>query len=369
MRIGIITKIGKNYGALLQAYALKTALCDMGHEAHIIRYTPENSLRTYKICKYPWGIRGTKENIKALFRFKDINKSNSAFLNFREKYFDFIGDYKKNDEFIKNPPKCDIYITGSDQVWNPLLSFDSAYYFGFCDENIDVKRASYAASIGLNAIPTKYENDFIDMVRKFDYISVRETQGKRILDSYGVPAVVAPDPTLLLDMDKWSSVTKSKAVSQPYILCYFVSFSKEMAELSRRIQRITGYKIVNLMTSESSSSVGNVKVRDAGPEEFLGYFEKASFVLTSSFHGTVFSIINKRPFATILYKQTSSRVEELLSNLELESRIISSDEKDVGKYIVNSDEIYSENVQQRLRQQRMIGLNVLEKIVGLSNEK
>lgn len=361
MKIGIITKIGKNYGAILQAYALKKKLYDLGHEAHIIKYTPEISVKSYRVCKFPWRFRGALANIKSAIHYKSHKKSTKRFLKFREKYFDFVGDYNNDVEIEENPPQCDIYITGSDQVWNPVISFDKAFYCCFADKYTNSKKASYAASIGLREIPEHFREDFKLRVSGFDYISVREEQAVKILSEMGISANLAPDPTLLLDKKDWHSISKS-VIDSPYILCYFVSVPKGIDSIVKEIKKRLGLKVVNLMTTEESAKIGDVRIRDAGPEEFLGLFEGASFVITSSFHGTVFSLINQKPFVVTLYSQTSSRVTDLLYKFGLERRILDTHCDNLEPYF--DKVIYTQSFCDKLSELRCQGVEILKEITG-----
>ena len=361
MKVGIITKIGKNYGAVLQAYALKQKLCNMGIDAHIIKYTPINSQKSYKVLKYPWRFTGTIENIKAALHFADHRECSEKFYDFREAFYDFIGDYCNDEEIEKDPPQCDIYISGSDQVWNPQISFDRAFHCMFAKKYSNAKIASYAASVGLSKIPDEYMEDFQSRIKQFDYISVREKQAINILEQMGIAAKIAPDPTLLLSKQEWQSIS-IKPIDEPYILCYFVSFPRGIENVVEQVKKKFGYKVINLMTSEDSSKIGDVKIRNAGPREFLGLFENASFVITSSFHGTVFSLINRKPFVVTLYKSTSSRVTQLLETYNLTGRIITPDCKNINPYC-NTD-IYSNDFEKKLKETRVSGTKILEEIIG-----
>ena len=362
MKIGIITKIGKNYGAVLQAYALKKILCNMGNDAHVIRYTPRNCIKSYRVCKFPWGRTGAKANLKAILHFRGYKESSSKFDEFKEAEFNFIGNYSNDKEIEANPPQCDIFISGSDQVWNPINSFDRAYYCGFVKKSPMVITASYAASIGLKKIPEKFSSEFESRVKKFDYISVREKQALSILSDMNIRADLAPDPTLLLSKEDWHTMAR-KTIEEPYILCYFVSVPKGIQNIVNEFKKKLGLKVVNLMLSEESSCVGDIKVRNAGPREFVGLFENASFVITSSFHGTVFSLINSKPFVVTLYNSTSSRVTELLENFECTDRIISPDCKDVLPYL--KFDYNKETREQIFSVLRNRGIDILKKIEDL----
>lgn len=361
MKVGIITKIGKNYGALLQAYALRKVCEKNGAEAHVIKYTPQISRDSYKVCKYKWRFRGTIVNIQSLLHYADNKKSSERFLQFRDEEFHFLGDYDSYEEMKALPPTCDVYISGSDQVWNPDISFDDAFYFS-CISKENVKLASYAASIGLQSLPDELKTEFRKRVCRFDYVSVREKQAQKILAELGIKSDVAPDPTLLLNKEEWDAIA-CETIKEPYILCYFVSYPKGIEKVVDEVKKKYGekYSIINLMTSEDSSKIGDIKIRDAGPREFLGLFKNASYVITSSFHGTVFSIINRKPFVTTLYKSTSSRVVELLYTLSLENRIISPTNYDT--HTMFKESIYDDEFEKRITNLREVGTIIIKKIL------
>lgn len=362
-KVGIITKIGKNYGALLQAYALKTAFCKQGAEAHIIKYTPDISRNSYKVCRHTWGRRGAVANIKAFLHGQSIKESTKKFLQFREKYFDFIGKGNNVCELEKTLPACDIYVSGSDQVWNPVIAFDESFYYQFSLRAEKPYIVSYAASIGLKSIPQQYKERFKQYVSRFNYISVREKQASALLKNLGISSCIAPDPTLLLTKSEWDTLKQDTFVKGKYILCYCVSYVQNTDKVVNKVKDILNLPVVNLMTSEDSSHIGDIKIRNAGPEEFLGLFANASYVVTTSFHGTVFSVHNKVPFCTLLYKQTGGRVSELLENIELGNRIV-CDESEINDSFVKCHQIYSDTVIKRIEALRQAGYNVLTSILN-----
>lgn len=365
MRISIITKIGRNFGALLQAYALKTAFEKRGNSVSVVRYELESTKRTYSICNEPWHGRGIVSNLKSLVHFKEYKSSISKFLSFRDKHFGFERSYSSYKEISDNPPISDIYITGSDQVWNPFISFDPAYYCSFVPEGSAI--ASYAASIGVAEIPGKYKDEFIERVNKFDFISVREKSAKNILEKYGIDSQVAPDPTFLLDEMDWDNIAK-QTIEPPYILCYFVTIPTYAKQLVNDLSKKLHIPVVNIMNSEAASGIGNINLRDCGPEEFVGLFKSAQFVITSSFHGTAFSIIFRKPFITTLYKKTGSRVKDLLSALGLEQRIVECEDINISDYTVNSDTIYGANFTKCFSKYINAGLGALDAIEGIVSQ-
>lgn len=361
MRVGIITKIGKNYGAVLQAYALKTYLERMGLNASIINYMHKQSKKTYRVCPYKWGPRGTIANIKSLMRFSVIKKSSKKFDEFKNMKLNLLGEYESYDQLLTSPPDCNIYISGSDQVWNPTISFDPAYYLTFGSDK--VKRASYAASIGVTQIPNDIKDEFKKRLSIFDLISVREETAKQTLSEFGIDAKTAVDPTLLLDSREWNKIAIDPPITKPFILCYMVSTPDYVQQLIALIKRQTGLPVYNIVTSSYPAPIGDYQIWDAGPEEFVGYFKNAHMVITSSFHGTVFSVIYRKPFVSMLYKATGSRVSDLLSNLGLQDRIV----EDVGSYNEDLLKINFDEATNKLGLMKSNSKEIINQIVSLTN--
>ena len=366
MKIEIITKIGKNYGALLQAYALKTVFCSQGAECQVIRFELDSTQKTYRVCREPWRRRGILCNLQSIIHYKEYKESSNKCLEFRNQYYNLTRPYHTFDELCKTPPEGDIFVSGSDQVWNPRISFNPAYYCMFAKKGS--KLASYAASIGVSKIDESIKNEFISRLSNFNYISVRESSAKELLEQFGIHADVAPDPTLLLTKDEWSDIS-ANVVEDPYILCYFVAFPKEAPEIVKAIKKEIGIKVVNLMTSEDSSVIGDIKIRNAGPQEFLGLFKNATFVITSSFHGTVFSIINRKPFLSTLYSITGSRVADLLKSVSLEDRIYSQSATTYGLDYFRAANIYTDTVERQIKDLRSNGIRVIKKIMEENSER
>ena len=151
---------------------------------------------------------------------------------------------------------------------------------------------------------------------------------------------------------------------RPYILCYFVFVPEWANDLVTRIKKRLGYKVVNIMLTEESASIGDVKIRDAGPEEFIGLFRSAAFVVTSSFHGTIFSLLYKVCFVTVLYQSTASRVENLLKSVNLTSRIVKPEDNIDAMVKDERDSLFTNEVQERIENLRKSGMRILQELIN-----
>lgn len=329
MKIGIITfQNAHNWGAILQLYALKTYLQDQGHNVKVINYiNPAIAKKYTKERKIDYKVTDIKSSIKVLFKVVNNIYSKKQYLRKWQLFDDFIKKYILDND-IKKYNKDDIeklnldyIICGSDQIWNPNLTdgLDETY-FGAQKEKI--KNISYAASMGIKELPQEEEIKFKRYIKKLNSISVREQTLKdyieRITDKK-VEKVL--DPTLLLDKSKYEEI-EGKIDNKNYLLIYTLEKNKKLLKIAKFIAKQKGLKIIELSYEKDLRNLGHKQVADIGPREFLGLIKNAKFVITNSFHGTVFSIILNKQFYTIPVEKVNSRIEEILKITGLEQRQI-----------------------------------------------
>lgn len=326
-KIGIITfHRAVNYGAVLQAFATQEFLKANGFNAEIIDYRDKILENPYKFLKLPRG--GIKTKIKKILNdiiyFKKNRTKGKNFQKFIESNLNLSKMYANITELKEDYPKYDIYITGSDQVWNTNIvgNLSDAYTLNF--GNNDIKRISYAASIGLSQIDNKYENDYKEKLKRIDSLSVREENAKLILDKLlnREDIQVVLDPTLLLDRKFWiNKLDKFDKENEKYIFVYAVADNDEYRKIANYLSKETGLKIIHF---EKRNNFENIlkNASTEGPFEFLNYIKNAEYVVTNSFHATVFSIIFNKKFFCVPYKTTSSRITNLLEKLGINDRIV-----------------------------------------------
>ncbi len=317
MRVNIITKHSAyNFGAMLQAYALSEKVSELGADCSII------DLRQKKPAPVSSWLSpsGAIKNLAFYLHKKEI-------LDGYQKFETFIKNYTKTEKYDsswdlrKEIPDADVYISGSDQVWNPL-DINDAFYLRFVPK--DKIRASYAASMGISYIPEGAKNIIKEYINDFDYISVRENTGKEMLSEITDKDInVNVDPVFLLDEDRWKSVGKKPDLNKPYILCYVLYRPVWLNGWLKKLHKKTGKQIVVVTTDAYRNIYHNKIIRNAGPFEFLGLLQNADFVVSTSFHGVALSIANKRPFYAAINENAPSRISDLLSLMKLEDRIIS----------------------------------------------
>lgn len=339
MKIGIITiHISPNYGATLQAYALYKFLTLQGFDCEIIDlhrsefedYVPSKRFLRCRPRKVS-GYEKFKNVIKKIIGYKTkiINTKNKYSVEANPKFVDFNSKiklskpYKGIDQLYSDPPIYDVYITGSDQVWNPSQYYCiEPYFLTFAPTT--ARKISYAASIGISDIRENEKVLFAKWLSGYDAISVREKQAKAILTSIiGKEITQVSDPTFLLDREYWKSIAIYPS-KKDYILIFTLGFDQRMVEYGKRLRQESGKKLLVLaQVQDKSIADGYDPIVDAGPKEWLGYIANASLVLTDSFHCTAFSIImGTENFYSIIEDDRGSRITDLLAAFKLTNHLL-----------------------------------------------
>lgn len=312
MKIGILTfHRAHNYGAVLQCYALIQFLRSIGNEVYVIDYSSDYVQNCYKLIdinrirrRNP--IRLISKLIKEINLYKVRKVRAEMFNNFVNKHFPLLS--------ISNIDVLDAVIVGSDQVWNTKLThgFDD-YYWGKFVNNKKIKLISYAASI--EEFWEKEENDnVIKLLSKFKSISVREDNAAKYLQKLlpNKHVSVCVDPTLLETSIIWNRIVAQPPYNEHYLLVYQVRNSNKTVSIAKKIAKKLSLSIIYLSASVYGKNSKLSKF--ASPEQYLGLFKNSSFVVCTSFHGTVFSLVYEKPFVSVkLNDGKDSRVESLLS--------------------------------------------------------
>lgn len=350
MRTGVVTfHNAHNYGATLQTWALQKALKRLGADPCVIHYHPEVIDKLYVLPKLDTAKKRwrylTKKNIRR--RRKKLKIKYIRYSEFLKKNLTLCGNYRTVAELEAAPPGLDCYITGSDQVWNPdhTGGFDPAYVLSFAEKG--ARKAAYAASIGRENFPVQTRENYVSGIQDFNAVSVRErSSAAAVEEAYGKPVSVVLDPTLLLYREEYEEIKVPSKYSEKYILVYMMENNRDMVHLANRISIVTGLPIIQrkpgrIFKNELDSFFTHT------PGEFLGDLEKAEYVITNSFHGTVFSIIYERPFISLLHSETGSRTIDLLESLGLEDHILSDvkDFKNMGQFTIEEPQVLKERIE------------------------
>lgn len=331
--IGILTfHWADDYGAMLQAYALKHYIeKSQGDKVKIIPYAPIKFTGRYWLCpvvarqdagklKYCFALYAFKRNLSNLFCFLKRRKN---MRRFRHVFLTSEPVIRRVDRISLEKYSC--VFVGSDQVWNPEITFglDDAY-IGKIKKNGNCKFVSYGASFGGNMISDKYLLDLKTAVnRNFTAISLREISAVPLLGKIlnrNITDVL--DPTLLLDRKEWERLGKLPD-KRGYILFIYTEYNEQMVqylhELSIELQR----KVIQLSVPWPGQKENWIDIKmDGGPSEFIGYFKNASYVVTNSFHGMVFSVLLEKQFIVFSHSSKNARIEDFLKKIHLDIRLI-----------------------------------------------
>lgn len=320
----------ENYGATLQAYALKETLKELGVKPEFVNYENERILSDYKLIR----TNSLKSFFSSLWYLPRNIKRKGSFKSFSDTYLDTTSKvYLDKEEIEQDIEEGDIFVAGSDQIWNPALTDGLSDIYTLNFENTDIKKIIYGASLGNEELLQKNATDFKLKLQGLDLISVREKSIIKPLEEICDKKVEqVTDPTLLLNKERWDKlIDENNVVALPkekYILVYTLFESEEVTKIANYISSKTGLKVVHFRKYNAYKNE-LMSLYSYGPVDFVNAFKNAAYVVTNSFHGTVFSLIFERKFYSVLPKERAGRIKDLLQDLELDSRII-SDEKEVN---------------------------------------
>ncbi|MDO5125579.1 MAG: polysaccharide pyruvyl transferase family protein [Ruminococcus sp.] len=360
IKTGVITKYHNNwnFGGLLQAYALVETLKGLGYEAEQISYVQNKKIPI-------------KNRLTALARNTVMKIKSHRLVGFYKPYRDFMNEIPHTELYnCKSVSRTnDIYdnfIVGSDQVWNPLLCTDG-YFLEFADKHKNI--ISYAASIGVESLDDRQKDFFAKKLKYFDAVSLREKNLVDTLSEITQKEVVwTPDPTLLLTSDKWENVARrviDKRTEKPYVLTYLLGGNDEHFRLAETLAQRENLTVINIPFTINDYLKNKNNIHGIGPREFLWLIKNAEYVLTDSFHATVFSILFGVKFGNTIREmngnpKTSSRIDSLYEMLGISERwVVSDDDFEKIKALPDAD-----GVEKSLSKVRKTGLEFLTKSLG-----
>ena len=328
MKIGILTfHCAHNYGAVLQCYATQEFLKNKGYNVEIIDYRPQFLLTPYRIIDKN---RFISRNL-IYFVKKTIIESLMLFFRYKRWYgFEsFIRNKLNLSSKVHNkniPDYYDIYIIGSDQIWNPKITkgFDNIYFADFPFNKGKRKYLTYAASMEIQCLSNEQKIYLSNALKSFDQITVREKNLCELLQpltSKKIHQVI--DPTLLINSSIWEEMVTQPLINNKYVLVYQVRENERTMQIANDIAKQIGGIVIETVAWLNRGCFKN-KYQTASPEMFLRLIKHATCIVTTSFHGTAFSVIFNKPFYTLLLNDgRDSRSLSLLESLGLSERAIS----------------------------------------------
>jgi hypothetical protein len=330
MKIGILTfHTADNYGAVLQAYALKEFIASRysSHTEIIDFHTTGHDIEHYKLFKkrHPNPLKNIILNLFVALHYLPLKRKHRLFETFRNNSLSLSKRRYDTEESLKSHVyDYDVYITGSDQVFNPHVPYSDTYYLGFT-KNSGVRKISYAGSFGIASIPETEKPRIKDLLSDFDFISCREENGLAILNELGIKdADFVCDPVFLLPEEEWSQVIPQREITEDYIFVYDLNGGVDLIVIASKIQEESGIKKIICATANTMQYSKNVDWRyDVGPLQMLSFIKNAKYVVTDSFHGSSLSLVlNTKVLIYIATPSTSSRLVSLTSRLGISSQLI-----------------------------------------------
>jgi hypothetical protein len=346
-KIGIITfHSSHNCGSIMQAYAMQKIVEKMGYKPEIIDYSNEGQRNLY-------AVKQKNTNIKKIIK-------NAVLIPFRKRLYTNFNDYEeyKNEHLYLSKRKYtekkqlanienqyDAFISGSDQIWNVTCAdFDDSYLLDFVKEK---KKIAYAPSFGAKNI-TKYSNDISKhkaLLEQYSAISSREKNGKKWLEELlGINIPVVLDPTLLINCDDYNDIIEDSGVQGEYIFYYCPSFIKVADEFVKEISK--KYKLP-VITWGAKGYITHCEFKNnfkityhQNPGIYLDLIKNAKLVVTTSFHGTVFSTVFNKNFWVVKnggMLGDDDRVKTLLEQLNYQNRLIDPNNYNIEKIFEDVD--------------------------------
>lgn len=337
-KVGLITIHGiNNFGSLLQAYATQQAVIQMGYECEVINYKYPNEyhLQRMKVSS-PYAAEKMSfiRKVQAFFYRRWVSPKNLKFkteryVEERNRLLRLTQEYSTKESLMENPPVgFDIYLTGSDQVWNPRYLYeDITYLLPFAKTE---KKIAFSASFGQIEIDEIHENLMRPLLSEYHHISIRENSGIEIVEKIcGKKAICTCDPTLLLNDKDWGAVFDDEPIIKGnYILCYILTYTANpypyAYKFVKHIQKLLKFKVIYIDETGRFWCDFRVKsIRRYGPREIINLFRNASFIISSSFHGAAFSLNFKKDFYSIFpHGVKDERQENLLTKVGALDRFI-----------------------------------------------
>lgn len=324
MKIGILTfHNAYNYGAILQTYATQELMKSMGYDVEVINYHNKKIDSVYNSKKFR--LRSFAKN---LYRFPLYLLEKIYYRKKREAYHDFLKHniilsrkrYKQSENVTFN--SYDIVLIGSDQLWNKKITggFDEVYWGKFLPEN--TKKIAWSICMNNDNFTCEEKNYITKHLKNYFAITVREKSLQQFLKELThIEYPQTLDPTLVLSVEKWEEVCY-KVREKDYIAVYAVQDEEKTISFARIIASICKKKII-IIRANSKWYFTRENKEYAGPHEFLSYIRHADMVVTTSFHGSAFSIIFQKQFICPIFRE-NVRIESLLDSIGLRDRRVNS---------------------------------------------
>ena len=366
MNIALITiHWANNYGAALQTYAMSEALKPYGNVS-VIDYRSEKPAKGMQLLRLGTSPRDILRAGKDVFRLCPRYRAIKKFQKFNNEFLNITPFIVNGAKWRNIADENDVFIAGSDQIWNPDVVSDKGILDGrfFLDFVKDKKKFSYASSMGTHRYTEKQLSEVKDYLDDFEKLSVRERDSASYLQANifrDVRTVV--DPTLLLNKEEWVSHFGVLSEKKPYILVYALNKDSLLKRVVEAVSAGLGLDVIALDQDPFLNYKSAKHIKDAGPVDFLSYFYNAEFIITNSFHGLCFSIIMEKNFLVTNPLGSANRIENLLSSLNLSERRVVDDSSNAEIDGSLSSDINYVSVTPKVEQARKFSLAYIKEAI------
>lgn len=363
-----------NYGSVMQTYATQKILKKCGYDVEFVDYWRRDNLpqsraermlegSTLQKLKPLWGINNFTRKATVSILKSVLEKQRSPMWRFLEEKVQLTKvRYCSYEELEANPPVADVYITGSDQVWNSIWNqgIDRSYFLDFAPAG--KPRIAFSASIGREQLDAEEIPETKRLLEKYSAISVREESAVELLASMDIKSTLVLDPTLMLEANEWRKLAARHRTENPYLLIYQLNPNPQMDQYAEQLAQKKEWDVIRIGFGRSDRRKDGKCVMLPSVEEFLGLFCDAACVLTDSFHATAFSLNLGTDFIGVLPGRFGTRIESITKLTGTENRILTS----YDDLTVVDRSIDEKNVQNILTVERKKGFDFLKKTISQS---
>lgn len=347
-KISFITvHVGFNFGSKLQAIATSEVFKKLGYTPICVNYIPPR----VKYERY-WktAFSNPIKFIRRLLFFPIHRISRHNFDGYLSKHCKVSKPFYAEDDFRKNCPKADVYVSGSDQLWNYKHNEgnDKHYFF----DGIKGKKIAYASSIGMTSLPDDYAAYVKEQLSQYSAISVRERSAVELLEKMGISAIHVLDPTFMLNKEEWKPFASKRLVKEKYIFVYLPYNIKDKDLIYRSVRKVAkekNLKVVSYSDNVIKDKYAEQTIYFVNPGDVFSLILHAEVVMTNSFHGTAFSINLNKQFWTYMPSSFSTRITSILNLCGLNDRLLEEEISDKQMSEV-ADFTHTDNVLQQERQ-------------------
>lgn len=361
-KIAFITiHVGSNFGSVLQTIATSETLKRLGNTPVCVNYVPPRVAKRKRdkvsllrqIFRWLWGV----------YTYPKRKLENKAYGEYLRKYCNLSDPIYAEDSFTDKCPQADVYLTGSDQVWNIKHNqgIDTHYFF----DGLEGKKVSFASSIGNTEISDAERAAFMKCLSGYSSISVREDSAVKLLASLGLKATPLLDPVFLLDENQWRRyASDEKQIKEPYLLIYTPYNTVDKALIYRHARIIASkekLKVVTFSWTYYKDKDADITIRFASPGDFLNLMMNAEYVITNSFHGTAFSINLKKRFWVFLPSCFTTRITSVLTRFGQMDRMIEGEAPNDWNY---KQPVNVSHIEEVLVEERAKSIDYLKEAIG-----